>query len=171
MAKPPAFDDPALTPLKELLVTAHHILDNEGIFDGYGHVSLRVPGADAFLTLARVSPRLVDLNTLILLDFDGQPLGGASPAPFEWPIHTEILRARPDIVCAAHTHSIWSATFSALTTPLRPIHQYAAFLPPEGAPVYKGLGLVTRPEQGATLAKTLGAGAAVLLRNHGDVVV
>lgn len=168
---PPAFDDPALDDLKRLLVTAHHILDNEGIFDGYGHVSVRVPGAEGFLTLARVSPRLLSLDTLILLDFDGQSLGGAEPAPFEWPIHAEILRARSDVASVAHTHSLWSALFSVSPLPMRPVHQYGAFMPVEGVPVYTGAGLVTRPAQGATLAATLGSGDVALLRNHGDVVV
>ncbi|MBX5492501.1 MAG: class II aldolase/adducin family protein [Chloroflexi bacterium] len=166
-----AFDAPELASLKRLLVTAHHILDNEGIFDGYGHISVRVPGDGAFLTLARVSPRLVREDTLILLGLDGTYLGGAQPAPFEWPIHAEILRARPDVQCVAHTHSRWSAVFSVLPVPLRPVHQYAAFLPTMGVPVYRGAGLVTTPEQGAALAATLGTEAAALLRHHGDVVV
>ena len=39
--------------LKEKLITACHILDHEGVTDGYGHISVRVPGADARIRLPR----------------------------------------------------------------------------------------------------------------------
>src|SRR5262249_22808449 len=60
----PSFDAPELAELKRALVTAAHVLDHEGITDGYGHVSVRVPGAPAFLTLAAVSPGLATLDRL-----------------------------------------------------------------------------------------------------------
>ncbi len=44
----PAFSAPELNKLKQTLVTACHILDREGITDGYGHVSARVPGQPLF---------------------------------------------------------------------------------------------------------------------------
>ena len=37
----PTFDAPELGQVKGTLVTACHILDREGITDGYGHVSVR----------------------------------------------------------------------------------------------------------------------------------
>ena len=52
----PDFDSGELKELKEKLIDGCHILDREGITDGYGHVSLRVPGTEVFLTLAGVSP-------------------------------------------------------------------------------------------------------------------
>ena len=45
----PALDSAELKELKEKLLTACHILDHEGVTDGYGHVAVRVPGADAFI--------------------------------------------------------------------------------------------------------------------------
>ena len=52
----PAFDSSELKELKQKLVDGCHILDREGITDGYGHVSVRIPGTEAFLTIAGVSP-------------------------------------------------------------------------------------------------------------------
>jgi hypothetical protein len=123
------FDAPELDALKALLVTASHVLDREGITDGYGHVSVRVPGADAFLTLASVSPGLAALDRLIMLDLDGNYLGGTRTPPNEWPIHASILRARPDVQSVCHTHSVWSTLFSVLPIKLRPLHHYGKFLP------------------------------------------
>ena len=167
----PAFDSRELKEPKEKLVDGCHILDREGITDGFGHVSVRIPEADAFLTLADVSPGRATLNRLILLDFAGNYLGGEKSPPYEWPIHACIMRARPDVMSVCHTHSKWSALFSILKGGLRPAHIYARFLPPEGPAIYPGAGLIGTLERGEALANVLKDGAAVLLRGHGDAVV
>src|SRR4051794_30004984 len=110
----PGFDSSELKELKEKLVTGCHILDREGVTDGYGHISARVPGADAFLTIANVSPGYASVDRLIMQDFEGNYLGGAKPPPNEWPIHACILKSRRDVESVAHTHSKWSTIFSVL---------------------------------------------------------
>jgi ribulose-5-phosphate 4-epimerase/fuculose-1-phosphate aldolase len=167
----PAFDAAELDELKEKLVTACHILDREGITDGYGHVAARVPGANAFLTIANVSPGLATVERLIMQDFDGKYLGGSETPPNEWPIHACVFKARPDVMSVAHTHSVWSTLFSVLPVKLKPLHHYGKFLSADGPPVYQAAGLVRTVERGEALAKTLGAGPVVLLRAHGDAVV
>ncbi|HXV83900.1 MAG TPA: class II aldolase/adducin family protein [Candidatus Binatia bacterium] len=167
----PPFDSSELKELKEKLVDGCHILDREGITDGYGHVSLRIPGADAFLTLAGVSPGSATLDRLVILDFDGRYLSGVKSPPYEWPIHACIFRARPDVMSVCHTHSKWSSLFSILKDGLRPTHMYARFLPPEGPPIYPRVGLIGTVERGEALAKVLKDSAAVLLRAHGDTIV
>lgn len=52
--KAPDFDSRDLKELKEKLVNAAHILDREGITEGFGHVSVRLPNGEGFLTLAVV---------------------------------------------------------------------------------------------------------------------
>lgn len=167
----PAFDAPELDQAKQTLVTACHILDREGITDGYGHVSVRVPGTTAFLTIANVSPGCASVDRLIMLDCDGVYLGGAEPPPNEWPIHSCILRARPDVMSVCHTHSVWSTLFSVLPIKLRPLHHYGKFLSADGPPLYGAAGLVRTVERGDALAAVLGDGPAVLMRAHGDTVV
>jgi ribulose-5-phosphate 4-epimerase/fuculose-1-phosphate aldolase len=167
----PAFDSSDLKDLKAKVVNACLILDNQGITDGFGHVSARVPGHDALLTIAQVSPGCASLDKVVLLDLDGNYLGGAQPAPYEWPIHACIMKARSDVNSVCHTHSKWSALFSVLKKGLRPAHMYGRFLPAEGAPVYPKAGLITSIERGQALANTLKDGAATLLRAHGDAVV
>lgn len=169
--KGPYFNSPELKELKAKVVNACLILDREGITDGFGHVSVRIPGHDALLTIAQVSPGCAALDKLVLLDFDGNFLGGAQPAPYEWPIHACILKARPDINSVCHTHSKWSALFSVLKKSLRPAHMYGRFLPVGGAPIYPHAGLITSVERGNALAASLKDGAATLLRAHGDAVV
>jgi ribulose-5-phosphate 4-epimerase/fuculose-1-phosphate aldolase len=167
----PAFDSSELKELKQKLVDGCHILDREGITDGFGHISARVPGAEAFLTLAGVSPGCATVDRLVMLDFDGKYLGGVQSPPYEWPIHACIMRARPNVMSVCHTHSKWSALFSVLRGGLRPIHMYAKFLPAAGPPIYPGSGLIGTVERGEALANVLKDGAAVLLRAHGDAVI
>jgi ribulose-5-phosphate 4-epimerase/fuculose-1-phosphate aldolase len=167
----PAFDSSELKELKEKLVNGCHILDHEGITDGFGHVSVRVPGTEAFLTIANVSPGCATLERLIMLDFNGKFLGGVDTPPYEWPIHACILKARPEAMSVCHTHSKWSALFSVLKGGLRPLHMYARFLPTAGPPVYPAAGLIGTIERGMALAASLKDSAVVLMRAHGDAVV
>jgi ribulose-5-phosphate 4-epimerase/fuculose-1-phosphate aldolase len=132
---------------------------------------VRIPGSEAFLTIAGVSPGCATLDRLVMLDFDGRYLGGENSSPYEWPIHARIMRARPDVMSVCHTHSKWSALFSLLKGGLRPVHMYAKFLPAGGPPVYPASGLIGTVERGEALVKALKDSAAVLLRAHGDAVV
>ena len=169
--KIPSFDSTELKELKQKLVDGCHILDREGITDGFGHVSVRVPGTETFLTLAGVSPGCANLDRLVMLDFDGRYLGGEKSPPYEWPIHACILKARPEVTSVCHTHSKWSALFSVLKGGLRPIHMYAKFLPAGGPPIYSASGLIGTVERGEALVDALKDSAAVLMRAHGDAVV
>ncbi|MPZ76547.1 MAG: hypothetical protein GEU77_08475 [Deltaproteobacteria bacterium] len=167
----PALDSSELRDVTQKLITACHILDREGVTDGYGHVSARVPGAEAFISISNVSPGYVTLDRLIMQDFDGNHLGGAETPSNEWPIHACILKARSDVESVAHTHSKWSTIFSVLPIKLKPMHHYGKFLSAEGPPVYEGIGLVRTLERGNDLAAALGNGPVVLMRAHGDAVV
>lgn len=170
-AAAPLFDSRDVDELKRKLVTACHILDHEGVTDGYGHVSVRVPRTQAFITIANVSPGCATVERLIMMDFDGNYIAGAETPPNEWPIHARIFKARPDVESVAHTHSKWSTIFSVLPVKLKPMHHYGKFLSADGPPVYEGVGLVRTVERGNELAAALGDGPAVLMRAHGDAVV
>jgi L-ribulose-5-phosphate 4-epimerase len=165
------FDSNDLKELKQKLVDGCHILDREGITDGFGHVSIRIPGANAFLTIAGVSPGCATLERLVMLDLNGNFLGGQNAPPYEWPIHACILKGRPEVMSVCHTHSKWSSLFSVLKGGLRPMHMYAKFLPADGPPIYPAAGLIGTVARGDALAKALKNSAAVLMRAHGDAVV
>src|SRR5689334_20947046 len=77
----PGFDSDELKELKQKLIDGCHILDREDITDGFGHVSVRVPGTQTFLTIAGVSPGCVTPERLVMLGFDGKFLGGQNSPP------------------------------------------------------------------------------------------
>lgn len=98
------------------LATAHRVLEMEGHGDmTLGHMSLRDPEGRGFW-LKRKAIGLGEVQgpeDYVLLDFDGRKLTGGGDVHNEWPIHSEILLARPDINVVAHTHPFYGCVFSA----------------------------------------------------------
>jgi HCOMODA/2-hydroxy-3-carboxy-muconic semialdehyde decarboxylase len=162
------------------LVIANHILANEGVLDGYGHVSVRSPQNRDHYFLARAgAPALVTAADIVEYDFDSNVIGGSSAAGYmERFIHGEIYRARPDVRAIVHSHSPSVIPFGATGAPLRPLYHMSAFLS-GGVPVWdigRAAGgatdmLVRTPALGHALAQALGARPVVLMRGHGAVVV
>jgi HCOMODA/2-hydroxy-3-carboxy-muconic semialdehyde decarboxylase len=111
-------------------------------------------------------------------DLDGNPVDARGRTVFlERFIHSEIYKARPDVMSVVHTHSPGVIPFSVSKVPLRAMFHNPAFLA-VGVPVWdirKDFGetsmLVSNPALGKSLAETLGDKPVVLMRGHGDVTV
>ena len=99
------------------LARAHRILDLEGHNDmSLGHLSWRDPGGRGlWLKRGNIGLEEVQDSDFILLSFDGEVLEGDGLRHLEWPIHSEILRARPDVNVVAHTHPFHATALSATT--------------------------------------------------------
>jgi ribulose-5-phosphate 4-epimerase/fuculose-1-phosphate aldolase len=170
--------DPAVAALIDDLVTANHILANEGILDGYGHVSVRNPQNPNHYFLSRsLAPGLVTAADIIEYDLDGNPIGDQRQSYRERFIHGEIYKTRPDVMAVVHDHSPAVIPFSVSSVPLRAVSHMAAFIG-MGVPVFEirdvdGMTdmLVSDPKRGRALAKVLGDHPAVLMRGHGAAVV
>jgi ribulose-5-phosphate 4-epimerase/fuculose-1-phosphate aldolase len=95
--------------------------------------------------------------------------------PNKFPIHAEILRARPGVTSMVNAHPRSAVVADLADIPLRPL--FGAFdipayrLAAEGIPVYPRRGLVYTPAAGRQLAATLGDAAVCVLRGHGVVSV
>lgn len=158
--------------LRRDLVRACRILGTNGHGDNiYGHVSARL-GTDRVLMKAHhVALEEVTEADLLVLDLDGNVREGDKRRHTEYPIHTEIMRARPDVTAVVHTHPIHSVAFAARGLPLRPVgHEGSYFWPPD-VPVFEEFtDLVRTREQGEAVARKLGGRPAMFLRNHGIAV-
>jgi HCOMODA/2-hydroxy-3-carboxy-muconic semialdehyde decarboxylase len=163
------------------LVEANHILANEHVLDGFGHVSVRsIKNPRHFYMSRSRAPALVTAADIIELDENSEPLTQHGPALYgERFIHGEILRARPEVQAVVHSHSPQVVPFSVTNTPFQAIAHMAAFLGASPAPVFEirdVLGprndlLVRDNRTGAALAKVLGDRTVVLMRGHGMAVV
>jgi len=105
-----------------------------------------------------------------VFDLDGRKLEGKGDAPGEYPIHLEILRARPDVGSVIHYHGMHSTAFTSTSEErLRAIHLMGTLFH-DGIPVYQDPRLVNDKTRGLALAKALGPHRAVLMRAHGAAI-
>lgn len=158
--------------LEELSVACRQ-LAAEGHEDGnWGHLAVRDPQHRG-LWLKRSGIGLSEVcgpADFILLDFDGNQLAGTGTRHLEWPIHAEIMQARPDVGATAHTHALPFALFSTSDVRLQQlVHESTAFV--DALPRFRATSdLILTPELGRLLASELGGARAVLMASHGGTV-
>jgi ribulose-5-phosphate 4-epimerase/fuculose-1-phosphate aldolase len=133
-----------------------------------GHLSLRDPeGRGFWLKRNRIGlGEALGADDFVLVDWDGRQIAGSGGRHSEWPIHSEILRLRPDVKVVAHTHPFHACVFSASLEALQPFTldaDYFIDVPRHVADV----ALIATKEEGIALAQSLGDGFAVLMGNHG----
>ena len=166
--------EPTEKETREKLALACRILGNEGQDDlDLGHLSARVPGfTDRIYMKARgLCLSEIHEEDLVTLDFDYHKLEGKRSPHGELPIHIEIYRQRPDIRCIVHTHPLYATAFAATNQVLRPINCEAVLFA-KPLPYFDATtDLIVKPEQGRALAEKLGDAKAILMKNHGIVVV
>jgi HCOMODA/2-hydroxy-3-carboxy-muconic semialdehyde decarboxylase len=162
------------------LVDANHILFHQGIVDAFGHVSVRStsdPGR--FLMARNVAPGNVTHADLLEYHVEtGEAVMADPPRLYlERYIHSELYKARPDVMAVVHNHSPTVIPFSVTGVPMRALFHMAAFIG-DGLPNYEirdvehGTDLLVKtPRLGEALAQTLGQHPAALMRGHGAVVV
>jgi len=164
------------------VITASHILTNEGILDSFGHVSARsAKNLDHFFMPRAMPPALVTRADIVEVGLDCKPVDPNAPRlNGERFIHCRVYRARPDVQSVIHTHDLAVIPFGLAKIPLLPVVAQAGFLPPE-TPLFevrdfntsdpkRGM-LVLNARLGDALAKTLGGNPVVLMRGHGETVV
>lgn len=161
------------------IVVGSRVLAEFGVLDAFGHVSARDPShPDRFLMSRSLAPALVTADDVMEFDLDGNAVDPKGRTVFlERFIHTEIYKARPDVMAVVHTHSPGVIPFTVSQVSLRPVFHNAAFLG-AGAPVWdirKEFGetdmLVRNAAIGKGLALALGDKSVVLMRGHGDATV
>ena len=162
------------------LVSANHILFKEGVVDGFGHVSVRDErDPERFLLSRSIAPATVTARDVMEFGMDGEPLNARGRKPYlERTIHSEIYRARPDVVAVVHSHSPALIPFGITGTSLRPVFHMSGFLG-LATPIFEiretggpATDMLIRDRKlGAALARTLGAAPFALMRGHGAVAV
>ena len=156
---------------KARLAGALRVFGRLGFGEGVaGHITVRDP---EFPELFWVNPfgmsfRHVRSSDLILVDHDGNVVFGDHPVNrAAFVIHAAIHEARPDVVAAAHAHSVHGKALASLHTPLLPLSQDACVFFEDHDVIFDGGGeVVFEPEAGRRLASQL-RGKAAIHANHG----
>lgn len=160
---------------KERLAAALRLFGRFGFEEGVaGHITARDPEfTDHFwVNPFGMSFKHITVSDLIMVNHQGQVVEGrhhVNQAAFA--IHSQIHRARPDVVAAAHSHSTYGRALSALGELLEPITQDVCAFYEDHALFDDYTGVVVDEEEGRRIAVALGSHKAVILRNHGLLTV
>lgn len=139
-----------------------------------GHAAWRLEdGRILMLGHAHKSYKTLDSITeeeIIVIDSEGNVVEGNYETPGEVYIHTEIFKARPDVMSVVHGHPLMSEVFGIAGREIVPVdHRSAMFA--SGVPIMDFAGQIDTVELGRECAQILGDRTAMLLRGHGQIVV
>ncbi len=171
----------AIDELRWNLAVANRILAKQKVVDAFGHVSQRSPLRDDRFFISRsIAPGIVTPEDIVELDLDGANVDAGAPASYiERFIHSEIYRARPEVMSIVHSHSPSVLPFSVVrNVTLQCICHTAGFIG-ESTPVFEIRDfagdatdlLIRDSDLGAALAQCLGDRPLVLMRGHGSTAV
>jgi L-ribulose-5-phosphate 4-epimerase len=160
--------------IRALVATASRILAAAGHGDLiWGHASARDPaGRGVWIKSASWGLEEVTASRVHLVNGDGQVLEGGEQRHSEYPIHTEIMIARPDVGAVVHTHSPHAVALAATGQPLRPVSHAANYFVPPDVPRFTATAdLILTRALGRQVAADMGPAPAMFLVNHGIVTV
>jgi len=157
---------------KQRLAGALRIFGRLGFSEGVaGHIPARDPElTDHFwVNPFGMNFRHVRVSDLILVDHEGEVVHGRRPVNrAAFIIHSAVHAARPDVIAAAHAHSVHGKAWSSLGRLLDPITQDACVFFEDHVLVTEGGGRVVLDEAGGkALAEGLGPHKAAIHQNHG----
>ena len=157
--------------LKEKVATGCRILAKLGLADYLGHVCARVPGTKYVLIKARGTDlgNLLEMTPerVIMVDLEANHVEGTYRAPAEAKLHTEVFKARPDVMGLVHTHQHLSTAFGAAGKPILPMLGIMSVVCAKPLPIYQSSLKIVTTEQGAAVARVLGDAIGCHLKNHG----
>jgi ribulose-5-phosphate 4-epimerase/fuculose-1-phosphate aldolase len=174
LSGPPTFDTVEEERLhrKQKLAGGLRIFGRCGFGEGVaGHITVRDPEfPDHFwVNPFGMSFRHIRVSDLILVNHQGEVVYGSQPVNrAAFVIHSAVHQARPEVISAAHAHSMHGKSFSSLGIPLAPITQDAcAFYEDHSVIAIQGGAVVFEVAAGQELAAAFPTGKAAIHQNHG----
>ncbi|HUY42677.1 MAG TPA: class II aldolase/adducin family protein [Acidimicrobiales bacterium] len=177
LTKPPIFQDAASERLhrKQRLAAAFRLFSKFGFDEGVaGHITARDPERSDHFWVNPFGMHFghVRASDLLLVNDHGEVVEGNRPVnTAAFAIHSQVHAARPDVVAAAHAHSVYGKSWSTLGRPLDPITQDVCAFYEDHAVFDDYTGVVLDIEEGKRIAHTLEGNKAIILRNHGLLTV
>ncbi|OUL36245.1 class II aldolase/adducin family protein [Nostoc sp. 106C] len=160
---------------KQRLAAAFRLFARFGFSEGTaGHITARDP---EFTDHFWVNPfgtyfGHIRVSDLVLVNREGEVVKGDAPVNrAAFAIHSQVHEARPDIVAAAHAHSLHGKSWSSLGRLLDPLTQDACAFYQDHTLFEEYRGVVLDTSEGKKIAEALSDKKAVILRNHGFLTV
>lgn len=167
-------DNETVEDVRKLVSLASRVLGNAGHADLiWGHATGRDPeGRGVWMKRNAIAFDEVGMDDVLLVDYDGNVLTGEGGRHSEWPIHTEVVAARPDVGGVVHTHAAHAVALAAAGQELRPVSHAANLFVPPSVPRFTLTGdLILTRDLGEAVAEQLGDQNALFMVNHGIVTV
>ncbi len=162
--------------LKKMLAGAYRIFGKFGFSEGVaGHITCRDPEYPHcfWVNPFGVSFKQIKMSDLILVNEEGEIVAGKhtnlNRAAFA--IHAGVHKARPDVIAAAHSHTVYGKTWSAFGKLLEPLTQDSCIFYQDHGLYDDYTGVVGDLSEGDLIGKALGDKKAVILQNHGLLTV
>jgi len=160
---------------KQIVAAGLRLFSKLGFDEGIGgHITARDPElTDHFwVNPFGVHFSEVRASDLLLVAHDGTIVEGDFPLnAAAFAIHSQVHAARPDVMGAAHAHTVYGKALSALGEPLEPITLDACYFYEDHVVFDEFNGAVLDIEEGKRIAHALGDRKAIILRNHGLLTV
>ncbi|MDQ0191173.1 class II aldolase/adducin family protein [Alicyclobacillus cycloheptanicus] len=160
---------------KQRLAAAFRLFSKFGFDEGVaGHITARDPERPDHFWVNPFGMHFgqIRVSDLILVNHNGDVVEGDRPVNrAAFAIHSQVHKARPDVVAAAHAHSVYGKSWSTLGRLLDPITQDACAFYNDHAVFDDYTGVVHELEEGRRIGEALGKRKAVILRNHGLLTV
>jgi ribulose-5-phosphate 4-epimerase/fuculose-1-phosphate aldolase len=160
---------------KSRLAASYRIFALKGYDHGLaGHITARDPESADRFWVAPLGPWFghIRVSDLVLVDHHGNILAGEGPInQAGFAIHSAIHKARPDVIAAAHSHSIYGKAWSTLGRLLDPISQDSCSFYEQHVLFEDFTGVVLDTSEGERIARVLGEKNAAILQNHGILTV
>lgn len=177
LLKPPVFSnvEEERQHLKQRLAGAFRLFSRFGFDEGVaGHITVRDPEKPDHFWVNPFGTHFsqIKASDLLLVNDKGEVVEGSRPVNrAAFAIHSQVHQARPDVIAAAHSHSVYGKTWSSLGRLLDPITQDACAFYNDHAVFDDYTGVVNDVEEGKRIAEALGNRKACILRNHGLLTV
>ena len=171
------FDSPEVERLyrKQRLAAGFRLFSKFGFDEGVaGHITARDPERLDHFWVNPFGMHFghIRVSDLILVNHVGEVVEGDKPVNIAaFVIHSQVHAARPDVVAAAHSHSVHGKSWSSLGKLLDPITQDVCAFFEDHAVFDDYTGVVLDLEEGKRLAHALGGNKALILSNHGLLTV
>src|SRR4051794_40201408 len=160
---------------KQRLAAAFRLFGQFGFDEGVaGHITARDPERlDHFwVNPFGMNFKQIRVKDLILVNDHGDVVEGNWPVnTAAFAIHSQVHAARPDVIAAAHAHSVYGKAWSSLRRPLDALTQDSCMFYGDHAVFDDYTGVVLDVEEGKRIAHALGENKAVILSNHGLLTV
>ena len=174
---PPTFEtvEEERTHRKQRLAAAFRLFSKFGFDEGVaGHITARDPERTDHFWVNPLGMHFshIRVSDLIRVNDRGEVVEGDRPVNVAaYAIHSAVHAARPDVVAAAHAHSLYGKTWSSLGRLLDPLTQDACAFYDDHALFDDFTGVVYDQGEGRRIADNLGQRKAIILRNHGLLTV